>query len=74
MVSQKTDGETDKFQRYLAMLRNDPARMPQHTTAPELTERLRSRAASRSRCARCSAIWSGLSGQFGLCCDETMPG
>ncbi len=70
MVSQKTDGETDKFQRYLAMLEMIP-RAPQHTTTPELTDRLRSRGFEVTL-RTVQRDLERLSSQFGLFCDETM--
>ena len=69
MVSQKTDGETDKFQRYLAMLRMIP-RMPQYTTAPELFEQLDA-GGFKVTLRTVQRDLERLSGQFGLCCDET---
>lgn len=70
MAESRQNGETDKFQRYLAMLEMIP-RAPQHTTTPELADRLRSRGFEVTL-RTVQRDLERLSSQFGLFCDETV--
>lgn len=69
MTGRAPDGETDKFQRYIAMLEMIP-REPQFTTTPDLTDRLSSRGFEVTL-RTVQRDLERLASQFGLICDES---